>query len=552
MFDVMPVPWYHRRCTNWLTFRQEAVFDLMFSRTHLLVGLTLLVAALSAVGCQSKQVGDDAFVVLLDSSPKGLDPRFATSDASAKLVGLLHAGLVSVDTASGEPQLELAESIEQTSPVRYEITLRDDIYFHDGEPVTAADVKYTLTQLDSELVKSPYAGTSRRIASFDIDDARHFTITLKEPYAPFMNDLAMGVVPEHICAGHAECPGKPIGAGPFEYVRQEADELFIFEGFDKYFDGKPPIDRLAFKVVEDDNTRLLALLGKSADLVQNAVAPLMLPVVRDSDRLVVRTAPSFKYTYIGFNLEHPILKNQKVRQAIAHGIDRRSIIKYKFKGHARLSTGMLAPTHWAYEPDVATYDYDVDEAKRLLDEAGYPDPDGDGPKPRFELEFKVSANKFRKSLAELIAHQLERVGIKVTVRSYEWGTFFHDVKSRNFAMTTLQWPSVLDPSLYTWIFHSKNIPSPDNRSAGANRGAYRNDRIDELLEKGQRETDRDKRKAIYSEVQKILARDLPYISLWHEENIAIMAKDVDGYYMTPNARFEGLTQAHKVDEPTGK
>ncbi len=520
----------------------------MLSRSHLLIGLTLLLAALGVAGCQSPSARKDGFVVLLDSAPKGLDPRFATSDASAKLVGLLHAGLVSVDTPSGQPQLELAKKIEQISPVRYEVTLRDDIYFHDGQPVTAADVDYTLTTLDSKLVNSPYAATSRRIDSVEVHDPRHLTITLKKPYAPFLNDLAMGILPAHICKGHRECPGKPIGAGPFEFVRQESDKLFVFKGFDKYFGGKPPIDHLVFKVVEDDNTRLLALLGKSADLVQNAVAPLMLPVVQRSDRLVVKSAPSFKYTYIGFNLEHPILKHLKVRQAIAYGIDRKAIIKYKFKGHARLSTGLLAPTHWAYEPDVMTYNYDVEKAKKLLDEAGYPDPDGDGPKPRFELEFKVSANKFRKSLAELIAHQLERIGIKVIVRSYEWGTFFHDIKSRNFAMTTLQWPSVLDPSLYTWIFHSKNIPSPENRSAGANRGAYRNKHVDDLLEEGERETDRAKRKAIYSEVQKILAHDLPYISLWHEDNIAIMSKDVKGYYMTPNARFEGLKQTRKTGE----
>lgn len=513
-----------------------------FAAALVLVGLFGIVST----GCQSEAENTEgAFVVVLDSSPKGLDPRFATSDASAKLVGILHAGLVSTDTASGEPELELAESIEQTSPVRYEIILRDDIYFHDGEPVTTADVEYTLMELGSDQVSSPYAGTTRRIEAMEVVDERRLNIELAEPYAPFMGDLSMGIVPEHICAGHSECPGDPIGAGPFAFDRREGDKLYVFDAFDRYFRGAPKIDKLAFKIVEDDNTRMLALMGNAADLVQNAVAPLMLPVVRDSDRLRIESGPSFKYTYLAFNLEHEILKDPKVRRAIAHGIDREAIIEHKFKGHARPSTGMLAPDHWAYEPDVATYDYDVEEAKRLLDEAGYPDPDGDGPQPRFELEFKVSASKFRKSLAQLMSHQLQRVGIEVTVRSYEWGTFFHDVKSRNFAMTTLQWPSVLDPSLYTWIFHSDNIPSATDRSAGANRGAYRNERVDELLERGQSETDRDKRKAIYGEVQQILARDLPYISLWHEDNIAIMSRDVRGYSMTPNARFEGLTQTYK-------
>ena len=513
------------------------------SSLKLLGGMVIALGALLLgglpTGCDDNS--DEGFVVVLDAKPKGLDPRFAVSDASADLVGLLHAGLVSVDTKTGEPELELAESIDQTSPTTYHVTLRDGITFHDGEPITAADVEYTLTKLGTDTVQSPYAQTSRLIETFETHDPRHFTLHLTEPHAPFMTKLAMGIVPKHRCEGHSECPGNPVGAGPFAYVRQEGNHKYVFESFDDYFAGKPPIDRLIFKVVEDDNTRLLALLGKSVDLVQNAVQPIMLPVVRDADGIEVETDESFKYTYIGFNLEHEILEDRKVRRAIAYGIDRKAIIEHKFRGMATLSSGLLSPAHWAYEEDVPRYPYRPEKARKLLDEAGYPKPEGSD-EPRFAVEFKVSANKFRKSVAGLIAHQLERIGVKVTVRSYEWGTFFHDVKSGNFAMTSLQWPSVLDPSLYRWIFHSDNIPSAENRSAGANRGAYRNPEIDRLLDRGQRETNRQERKEIYSKVQKILARDLPYVSLWHEHNIAVMKEGIRDYYITPNARFEGLKQ----------
>lgn len=496
--------------------------------------------ALAAIGCDDGDAG--GFTVVIDAKPKGLDPRFVTSDASAKLVGLLHAGLLTVDTRDGDAELELAESIDQPSPTTYEVTLREGLTFHDGKPLTAEDVEYTYMRLDSDLVQSPYARRSRLIESFEIHDARNFTIELKEPHAPFMTKLGMGIVPKHRCAGRAECPDPPIGAGPFRFVSREGSHTFVFESFDQYVGGAPKIERLVFRTVEDDNTRLLALLGKTAELVQNAIAPVMLPVVRDSRGLEIETSPSFKYTYLGFNLEHSVLKDRRVRQAIAYGIDREAIIEHKLGGLATLSTGMLAPSHWAYEPDVPTYGYRPEKARELLDEAGYPK---EGSKPRLELEFKVSASKFRKSIAELIAQQLKRIGIEVEVRSFEWGTFFHDIKSRNFEITTLQWPSVHEPSLYKWIFHSDNIPDAENRSAGANRGAYRNPEIDELLERGERETDREKRKEIYSEVQKILARDLPYVSLWHEHNIAILREGTEGYYITPNARFEAL----KVAEP---
>ncbi len=491
-------------------------------------------------GCSEPTV-DPGFVVLMDAAPKGLDPRFATSDWSAKIVGLLHAGLVETDTADGVWEYELAESIEQTPPLEYRVTLRDDIFFHDGSKVTSADVEYTYMELGSEIVKSPYAGMSARIASFVVQDDRHFTITLKEAHAPFLTELSFGIVPKALCAGHKECPGDPIGAGPFAFESAESTQQVTLKSFDKYFAGKPKLDRLTFKLVKDDNTRLLALLGNTADLVQNAVAPLMLPVVQKDDRLEIVNAPSFKYTYIAFNLKHEILDDVRVRQAIAMGIDRDAIIKYKFRGLATKATGLLAPKHWAYEPNVTTFDYDPKRAMELLDEAGFPDPDGpEGPKMRFELEFKVSASKFRKSMAELMAHQLARIGIGITVRAYEWGTFFSDVKSGNFALTSLQWPSVSEPSLYRWIFHSENIPSETNRSAGANRGAYRNARVDELLDAGNLETNQAKRVSIYQEVQRILADDVPYVSLWHEDNIAILRKGTKGYWVTPNARLEAL------------
>lgn len=504
----------------------------IFTRQKLL----LLIATLSILvgSCSRENPAEGAFVVLLDAAPKGLDPRFATNDSSAKIVGLLHAGLLSTDTATGAPELRLAKSIDEVSPTLYRVELRSDAVFHNGDPVESEDVRYTYMEMGSELVKSPFAGMSKKIKEFRILGKKSFEIELNEPDAPFYSDLGLGIVNSRICAGHSECPGDPIGAGPFKFVAQYGDDVLL-----EKFDG-PKIERLFFKTIKDDNTRLLALLGDAADLVQNAVQPVMLPVVQDAERLEVISAPSFKYTYLAFNLEDQHLKHLKVRQAIALGIDRKSIITYKYRDTARLSTGVLAPNHWAYHGDVETFDFNPERARQLLDEAGFEDPDGDGPLPRFEIEFKVSANKFRVSLAELIAHQLADIGISVKVRSYEWGTFYDDIRSRNFQLTTMQWPSVLEPSILRWIFHSENIPTAENRSAGANRGAYRNPRVDELLDEGNRETKRDKRRQIYAEVQEHLARDLPYVSLWHEDNIAVLKKGTRDYFVTPNARFEGL------------
>ncbi len=485
--------------------------------------------------CGGESKDDGAFVVLMDASPHGLDPRFATTDASAKLVALMHEGLISTDTEDGTMEYRLARSVEQTSPTTYEIELRDNAFFHDGEPVTARDVEYTFMTLDE--VGSPLAGLNERIKTFEIIDDHRFVLELEKPHAPFENDLGMGIVPRHICEGHSSCPGEPVGAGPFRFAERNGELYFAFEAFEDHFEGPPTIERLVFRVIRDDNARMLALLGQTADLVQNAVPPLMLPVVEEAEGFDMETAPSFGYTYLAFNLEHPKLSDQKVRQAIAYAIDRDQIIEYKYRGTARPSTGLLVPEHWAYEPDVRTYGYDPDRARELLDEAGYTSVDGE---PRMRLEFKVSANNFRRSLAQLMAQQLAEVGIEVRVRAFEWGTFFDDIRSRNFEMTTLQWPSVQEPDLFRWIFHSENIPTADARAAGANRGAYRNDRVDELLDQGRVETDQEKRRAIYGEVQQILAEELPYISLWHPDNVAVLREGTQGYYTTPNARYDAL------------
>ncbi len=515
----------------------------MVHRAQPIPGILLLILMTSLlISCEDKSPShQNDFVVLLDASINGFDPRFPVGDSSAKLIGLIHAGLVSTDTPNGKPELELAKAIHQRSDTVYDIELHPGLTFHDGHPLTASDVEYTLMELGSDLISSPLAGMTRRIKSFTIHDDLHFTIELNEPRAPFLVELSMGIVPKHLCDGLKQCPAPHVGAGPFQFAEQSQDQHTVrLTAFDDYVQGKPSLPALSFRVVKDDNTRLIALLGKSADLVQNAVSPLMLPVVEDAEGLVIQKDQSFKYTYLAFNLRREILQDLRVRQAIAYALDRESIIKHKYRGLAQLSTGMLAPGHWAYNPDVARYDYDIEKAKKLLDEAGYTDPDGDGPQMRFELELKVSSNKFRRALAQLMANQLARVGIGIKVRSYEWGTYFHDVKSGNFDLTTLQWPSVLEPSLYHWVFHSSNIPSPDNVSAGANRGAYRNEEVDHLLEDGMIETDLEKRKQIYDRIQEILASELPYVSLWHEDNVAVLRQGIKGYITTPNARFEGL------------
>jgi peptide/nickel transport system substrate-binding protein len=159
----------------------------------------------------------------------------------------------------------------------------------------------------------------------------------------------------------------------------------------------------------------------------------------------------------------------------------------------------------------------------------------------------VSADKFRRSIATLIAHQLGAIGIGVEVQSYEWGTFFFDVRSGNFEMATLQWVDTSEPDLYHYIFHSDSIPASEPPFSGGNRGGYSNPEVDALIETGRRTLDVEARSEIYRRIQRILAEEVPYVSLWHEDNFVITNRGVVGYEMTPNARFRYLTRTRLVD-----
>jgi len=204
----------------------------------------------------------------------------------------------------------------------------------------------------------------------------------------------------------------------------------------------------------------------------------------------------------------------------------------------------LPEFHSAYEGNVPRYEYNVERAAALLDEAGYPDPDGPGGQPRFRLTYKTSASQFRLAVARVIAAQLGEVGIDIDVQSFEFGTFFADVKKGNYQLASMQTSAISEPDFYYTYFHSSNIPTAENLHAH-NRWRYRNPALDALLEEGRVVFDRERRKTIYAKVQRIVAEDLPIIPLWHEHNIAVMNRSLSGYSVLPNARLAGFAKVKK-------
>jgi peptide/nickel transport system substrate-binding protein len=302
--------------------------------------------------------------------------------------------------------------------------------------------------------------------------------------------------------------------------------------FPDYSLGKAPsVKNLFFRIIPDESTRLLELSKGNIDLLQNAFPPDILPRLHKNPNLKVANALGTTYSYMGMNLTDPILSQRSVREAIGHAIDKEKITKYIFLGLATPASGLLTDRHWAYAPTKA-YAYDPKRAAQILDDAGYlKDPSG----TRFRLIYKTSQNELGRRVAEVIQEQLAQIGIAVTIRSYEWGTFFSDIKSGNFQLFSLQWVGINDPDIFYELFHSQSVP-PN----GSNRVRFKNERIDQLVSDGRVLIDLEKRKLVYKEVQEILSEEIPYISLWHTKNVAVMKKGVVGYTLYPNGDFYSL------------
>jgi peptide/nickel transport system substrate-binding protein len=519
------------------------------SPTVALVAVAAVTVALAGVtlagGCKrTRRTPDDTLVMVIEAPIKNADPRYAVTSYDFKITKLIAPGLVVIDRPDLEPSLGLAEKLEQPDPLTWIATLRADVRFSDGTPVTADDVKWTFDTITAEGSDSLYHKQyGERLAGVDVVDARTVRFRLKQQLATFRTDLDLGIVARHAANREGKFTGgKVIAAGP--YVIEEMSDIRTVLVASPFASPAPRIPRIVIKVIRDASARIMMLGGGTADLAQNAVRYDLLDDVLYRGRVVEQRSPSNVLTYMMFNNDDPVLKDVRVRRAIALALDRPALIRSKLAGRAVLATGMLPPFHWAYAADVRRYDTDLAAAGRLLDEAGYPDPDGPGGKPRLRLTYKTSADQFRLAIARVLAAQLARADLEVEVRPFEFNTFFADIKKGSYQLATMQTAEVVEPDTLFAYFHSSRIPDKANPDVG-NRWRYRSAEVDRLLDDGRHELDRGKRLAIYADIQRKLAEDLPVIPLWHEDNVALLNKDVVGYVVLPNARLSGLAQVSK-------
>ena len=497
----------------------------------------LLLSIIASIGAASSCVrppDPNTLVMLIESSPANLDPRVGLDGQSERIDELIFDALLTHD-AHLNVQPGLAEKWETPDPLTYIFHLHSGVTFHDGRPLTSQDVKWTFDSLLQGKVRSTKGATYRFVDHIDAPDDLTVVFHLKQPDASLLWNLsegAIGIVPE---GSGQEFNAHPNGSGAFRFVSAEPDKEVVLERNDHYWGTPPHVRRVRFMVVPDATTRALELRKGSADIAVNSIGYDALPVLANQTHLQILRAPGTVVAYMGFNLRDPILKDSRVRQAIAYALDRQSLIHNLFRDAARPAASVLPPESWAYDSNIPRYDYAPERAKELLDQAGYPERNG----IRFHLLMKTSTEEATRLLAAVLQQQLRAVGITLDIRTFEFATFFSDVTRGEFQVYSLRWiGGNEDPDIFEYIYHSARIP-PN----GANRGYYTNPRVDVLIDQARIASEQAARKQIYDELQRILAADEPTINLWYLDNIVVANKRVQGLTLNPSGNYDFLKTA---------
>ena len=505
-------------------------------RSAVLAAILISVLAATACGPSQPAIDPGYLTVGVRSAPNNLDPRIGTDEASGRVAQLIYSRLMRIDE-----QLRvvpnLASRLDNPDPLTYIATLRSGVRFHDGHELTAKDVVYTFGSFLDPAFVSPYKGAFRMLASVRALDTYVVEFKLKEPFGSFPIQLVFPIVPAD--AGNS-LRTSPIGTGPYRFVRYAVDDEVVLSAFDGYWDGRPQNKGVILKVIPDETMRGLELRKGSIDLVINDLPPDIAYQLQ-KDNLRLTQAPGVDYSYIAFNMRDRLLSDKRVRHAIAYAVDRDAIVTYLRRGLATPAIGILAPMAWAFEPSVVQFAHDPARAKHLLDEAGYPDPDGDGPRTRFTLTLKTSTDEFFRLQATVLQQALREVGIGVEVNSYEFATMYADVLKGNFQLVTMQWVGVTDPDMLRRVFHSSQIPP-----SGFNRGHYSNPAVDALIDAAGAAATESERRRDYSEAQKLIAEDAPYISLWYKTHVAVTQPGITGLRLGPQADMLSLKDVKKA------
>ncbi len=501
----------------------------MFSRRQLFQWAAVSASAPFLTACSSPSTDAAAIRFGVTSRPRMLDPRKATDALSSRVNRLIYRQLIDFNQAF-EPVPELARW-QALSPTHYRFTLIEFPKFHNGESLTAEDVAATYRSVLNEGFGSPHRGSLKHVQSIEVLSDSEVEFKLARPDALFVGRLVIGILPKSLIEADHPFQLSPVGSGPCRFVSMTEQRLVL---------ERPDKMQLVFMPVKDATVRVLKLRKGELDIIQNDLSPELVHYCDERDDLKVLWHSGTSFGYVGFNFEDPLLSQLEVRQALAYGIDRQAIIDSVFSGHARLAGGLLVPEHWCGVPGLHGFDYRPDKARALVEAVKQKHPGLVNSDGMLEFSYKTSSDPTRIRLATIYQSQLREVGIHLKVQSYDWGTFYNDIKQGRFQLYSLAWVGVKSPDIFQYVFDSDAIPPK-----GANRGRYRNAEADRLIREAGETESLAKQAELYRELQVHLQETLAVMPLWYEDQYAVMRPQVRGYRMYADGRFDGLLDVTK-------
>jgi peptide/nickel transport system substrate-binding protein len=419
----------------------------------------LLLIALLSIPLSSCKPRREAgtLVVAIEILPRGFDPRFSTNNTySARIMQLIYDTLLVKDD-NFELIPSLAEKFEESADHQtFTFRLRPNVKFHSGKPLTAADVKHTFQSLLSPELKSPIRGLLDKITSIETPDAMTVIFRAREPYYTFLANLpAIGIIPD---GAGLEMGNAPVGTGPYKFVAYSEGDLVKLEANQGYWGGAPAIPRVHVKFVADNGTRQAELMGGDVDIAYNTgFDPETIRALRGRRGIQIVEAEGVNVDYLGANLSSSsLMSNVKVRQAVAYAFDRNIIISRLLRDQAVRADAILPTSHWAYEKQVTAYDLNIERAKQLLDEAGFRDPDGDGPQTRLAITLMTNTTQITRNIASVMKEQLRHVGINLELESFEFATLLDKVTKGQFDMYYLRVVGANhNTDVFQFIYHGR-------------------------------------------------------------------------------------------------
>lgn len=521
-----------------------------------------------------KPVTGDWLVIHSLSDPEQLNPLTSSDAAASSLLQYIFQSLLTRDPRT----LELQPLIAGTRPtisedkLTYTFTIRRDVHFQDGRPLTGADVLFSIKAIKHPLVNAPFL----RVYFNSVTDARlldDFTIQfkIKEPY--FLNESVLGgidILPRHYYDPEnllkdvtvADLGGpierlspaakkfadqfnknysrNPMGSGPYKFHgwktgrEIELARDLNYWGYGKAGVDQPFVDRHRYRIINNMDAALVRL--KSGGLDEMGLTPIQHVRGTGSERFK-RDYQKYEYfapnySYIGWNNNHPIFRDKTTRKAMTYFTNRAQMIKSILFGLGEVVEGPIYFFRPEYDKTLASYAFDPQKGRELLKEAGWSDTDGDGildkvidgQKVPLRFEIKInSGNTTRKSVALVLQDELRKHGVDVSVREIDWTIFLGDVKARKFDAVILGWSmSVSEPDAYQ-VWHSSQ-----SANQGSNHISYKNERVDRILEQYRREFDPNKRIELYREFQRILSDEQPYTFLFVGKSVVAAHRRIHG------------------------